>query len=56
MVPFEFENAEDHCIQDYLHVSLALFMRLGLVSVVGKFLWSGERSVDHDVQYFPGGH
>ena len=37
-------------------VSLALFMRLRLVSVVGEFLWSGERPVDDDVQYFPGGH
>ena len=34
-------------------VSLALFMRLRLVSVVGEFLWSGERPVDDD---FPGGH
>ena len=31
-------------------------MRLGLVSVVGEFLWSGERPVDGDVQCFPGGH
>ena len=37
-------------------VSLALFMRLRLVSVVGEFLWSGERPVDDDVQCFPGGH
>ena len=33
-----------------------LFMRLRLVSVVGEFLWSGERPVDDDVQCFPGGH
>ena len=26
-----------------------------LVSVVGEFLWSGERPVDDDVQCFPGG-
>ena len=38
------------------HVSLALSMRLRLVSVVGEFLWSGERPVDKDVQCFPGGH
>ena len=31
------------------YVSLALFMRLRFVSVVGEFLWSGERHVDHDV-------
>ena len=37
-------------------VSLALFMGLRLVSVVGEFLWSGERPVDDDVQCFPGGH
>ena len=37
-------------------VSLALFMRLRLVSVVGEFLWSGEWPVDDDVQCFPGGH
>ena len=37
-------------------VSLALFMRLRLVSVVGEFLWSGEQPVDDDVQCFPGGH
>ena len=37
-------------------VSLALFMRLRLVSVVGEFLWPGERPVDDDVQCFPGGH
>ena len=37
-------------------VSLALFMRLRLVSVVGEFLWSGERPVDDDVQFFPGGY
>ena len=37
-------------------VSLALVMRLRLVSVVGEFLWSGERPVDDDVQCFPGGH
>ena len=34
-------------------VSLAFFMRLRLV---GKFLWSGERPVDHAVQCFPSGH
>ena len=38
------------------HVSLALSMRLRLVSVVGEFLWSGERPVDDDVQCIPGGH
>ena len=32
------------------HVSLALSMRLRLVSVLGEFLWSGERPVDDDVQ------
>ena len=37
-------------------VSLALFMRLRLVSVVGESLWSGERPVDDDVQCFPGDH
>ena len=37
------------------HVSLALSMRLRLVSVVGEFLWSGERPVDDDVQCSPGG-
>ena len=37
-------------------VSLALFMRLSLVSVVGEFLWSGERPADDDIQCFPGGH
>ena len=37
-------------------VSVALFMRIGLVSVVGEFLWSGERPVNDAVQYFPGGH
>ena len=37
-------------------VCLDLFMRLRLVSVVGEFLWSGERPVDDDVQCFPGGH
>ena len=31
-------------------------MRIRLVSVVGEFLWSGERPVDDDVQCFPGGH
>ena len=35
--------------------SLALFMRLRLASVVGEFLWSGERYVDDDIQCFPGG-
>ena len=38
------------------HVSLALSMRLRLFSVVGEFLWSGERPVDDDGQCFPGGH
>ena len=38
------------------HVSLALFMRPRLVSVVGEFLWSGKWPVDDDVQCFPGGH
>ena len=38
------------------HVSIALFMRLRLVSVVGEFLWSGEWPVDDDVQCFPGDH
>ena len=38
------------------HVSLAFFMRLRLVSVVGEFLWSGEWFLDHDLQCFPGGH
>ena len=37
-------------------VSVALFMRIRFVSVVGEFLWSGERPVDDDVQCFPGGH
>ena len=37
-------------------VSLALSMRLRLVSVVGEFLWSGEQFVDDDVQCFRGGH
>ena len=36
--------------------SVALVMRIRLVSVVGEFLWSGERPVDDDVQCFPGGH
>ena len=31
-------------------------MRIRLVSVVGEFLWSGERSVDDDAQCFPVGH
>ena len=38
------------------HVSLALFMRLRLILVVGEFLWSGKWSVDKDIQCFPGGH
>ena len=38
------------------HVSVELYMRLRLVSVVGEFLWSCERLVHHDVQCFPGGH
>ena len=38
------------------HVSVELFMRLRLMSVVEEFLWSGERLVDHDFQCFPGGH
>ena len=37
------------------HVSVELYMRLRVVSVVGGFLWSGERLVDHDVQCFPDG-
>ena len=37
-------------------VSVALIMRIRLVSVVGEFLWSGERPVDDDVQCFLGGH
>ena len=36
-------------------ISIELFMRLRLVSVVGK-LWSGEQFVDHDVQCFHSGH
>ena len=53
------------CFSSFVHetktvclsrVSLALFMRLRLLSVVGEFLWSGERPVDDDVQCFPGGH
>ena len=32
--------------------SVALVMRIRLVSVVGEFLWSGERPVDDDVQCF----
>ena len=32
----------------HTRVSLALFMSLRLVSVVGEFLWSGERPVDDD--------
>ena len=36
--------------------SVALVMRIRLVSVVGEFLWSGERPVDDDVQCFPGGN
>ena len=36
--------------------SVALVMRIRLVSVVGEFLWSGEWPVDDDVQCFPGGH
>ena len=31
------------------HVSLALFMRLRFVLVVGEFVWSGEQLVDHDI-------
>ena len=31
-------------------------MRIRLVSFVGEFLRSGEGSIDHDVQCFPGGH
>ena len=38
------------------HVSVELFMRLRLVSVIGEFLWFGEWLVDQDVQCFPGGH
>ena len=38
------------------HVSVELFMRLRLVSVVGEFLWSGKRFSNHDVWCFPGGH
>ena len=33
-------------------VSVALFMRIRLVSVVGEFLWSGERPIDDDVSAF----
>ena len=40
----------------FSRVSVALFMRIRLVSVVGEFLWSGERPVDDDVQCFRGGH
>ena len=38
------------------HVSVELFMRLRIVSVVGEFLWSGKWFADHNVQCFPGGH
>ena len=38
------------------HVSLALYMRLRLVSVVGEFLRFGEQPVDDEVQCFPGGN
>ena len=34
------------------HVSLALYMRLRLVSVVGEFLLSGERPVDDEFSAF----
>ena len=37
-------------------VALVMRIRIRLVSVVGEFLWSGERPVDDDVQCFPGGH
>ena len=32
--------------------SVALVMRIRLVSVVGEFLWSGERPVDNDFSAF----
>ena len=49
---FKCENQETVSIS---RVSVELFMRLRLVSVIGGFLWSGEHFVDYDIQCFPGG-